>query len=116
MPVHVYGLPCDNDSLGQRAKNRGLRVIYDVAHAFGIKKKGESILNWCNASTLSFHATKIFHTFEGGAVVCNNPLLKDKINLVRNFSYTSDSVDVDNKLLQDICKYLEIDTPYFYFS
>jgi len=94
MPVHVYGLPCDDNSIEQRAKVKGLKVIYDAAHAFGIKKKGESILNWGDASTLSFHATKIFHTFEGGAVVCNNPLLKDKINQVRNFGYTSDSVDV----------------------
>ena len=94
MPVHVYGLPCDNDILGQRAKSKGLKVIYDAAHAFGIKKKGESILNWGDASTLSFHATKTFHTFEGGAVVCNNPLLKDKINQVRNFGYTSDGNDI----------------------
>jgi len=94
MPVHVYGLPCDANSIEQKAKGRGLKVIYDAAHAFGIKKKGESILNWGDASTLSFHATKVFHTFEGGAVVCNDPLLRDKINQVRNFGYTTDSADI----------------------
>ncbi len=94
IPVHVYGLPCDDYSIEQRAEGKGLKVIYDAAHAFGIQKNGESILNWGNASTLSFHATKVFHTFEGGAVVCNDPLLKDKINQVRNFGFTSDGVDI----------------------
>ena len=93
MPVHVYGLPCDNDSVGQRAKSKGLKVIYDAAHAFGIKKKGESILNWGDVSTLSFHSTKVFHTFEGGAVVCQDIAIKNKIDQLRNFGYEA-GVDI----------------------
>jgi dTDP-4-amino-4,6-dideoxygalactose transaminase len=93
MPVHVYGLPCDNDSLGQRAKSRGLKIIYDAAHAFGINKNGESILNWGDVSTLSFHSTKVFHTFEGGAVVCQDIAIKNKIDQLRNFGYEA-GVDI----------------------
>jgi dTDP-4-amino-4,6-dideoxygalactose transaminase len=93
MPVHVYGLPCDDESIGQRAKGRGLKVIYDAAHAFGIKKKGESILNWGDASTLSFHATKVFHTFEGGAVVSQDISIKNKIDQLKNFGYEA-GVDI----------------------
>jgi len=93
MPVHVYGLPCDNDSVGQRAKSKGLKVIYDAAHAFGIKKMGESILNWGDVSTLSFHSTKVFHTFEGGAVVCQDIAIKNKIDQLRNFGYEA-GVDI----------------------
>ena len=93
MPVHVYGLPCDDENLGQRAKSKGLKIIYDAAHAFGIKKNGESILNWGDASTLSFHATKIFHTFEGGAVVCQDIAIKNKIDQLRNFGYEA-GVDI----------------------
>jgi len=93
MPVHVYGLPCDDDSLEQRAKGKGLKVIYDAAHAFGIKENGESILNWGDASTLSFHATKVFHTFEGGAVVSQDISIKNKIDQLKNFGYEA-GVDI----------------------
>lgn len=72
VPVHVYGNPCDVDSFDTLAKQHNLKVIYDAAHAFGIKKNNRSILTYGDASTLSFHATKLFHTLEGGAVIFNN--------------------------------------------
>ena len=93
MPVHVYGLPCEDNIIEQRAKGKGLKVIYDAAHAFGIKENGESILNWGDASTLSFHATKVFHTFEGGAVVSQDISIKNKIDQLKNFGYEA-GVDI----------------------
>lgn len=87
MPVHVYGIPCDNMAIGQIAKAKGLKVIYDAAHAFGVRQNGASILKWGDASTLSFHATKVFHTFEGGAIVCQYPELARTIDISRNFGY-----------------------------
>ena len=69
VPVHVYGNPCDIEAIGAFAKARAIPVIYDAAHAFGSMIDGESVLSWGDASTLSFHATKIFHTAEGGAIV-----------------------------------------------
>lgn len=92
MPVHVYGIPCDDGGIKQMAKDKELKLIYDAAHAFGVTKEGESILNWGDASTLSFHATKVFHTFEGGAVACKNPDLKQKIEEMKNFGYSSGDV------------------------
>ena len=69
VPVHVFGNTCDVESIETIAKNNNLKVIYDAAHAFGVKYKNESLLKWGDASTLSFHATKLFHTVEGGAIV-----------------------------------------------
>lgn len=69
MPVHVYGYPCDTKSIQQIADKYGLKVIYDAAHAFGVEREGESILNAGDMSTLSFHATKTFNTIEGGALI-----------------------------------------------
>jgi len=92
LPVHVYGLPCDNVAIDQIAKAKGLKVIYDAAHAFGVNQKGESILNWGDASTLSFHSTKVFHTFEGGAVVTKNQELKNRIDINRNFGFAEGDV------------------------
>ncbi len=66
MPVHCYGIPCDVDRIQQIADVYGLKVIYDAAHAFGVRKDGVSILNHGDLSVLSFHATKVFNTFEGG--------------------------------------------------
>jgi len=68
MPVNVYCIPCNNSKIEEITKNRGLKIIYDSAHCFVVTKNGESILSWGDISTLSFHATKVFHTFEGGAV------------------------------------------------
>ena len=90
LPVNVYGIPCNNSKIEEIAKNRGLKVIYDSAHCFGVKENGESILNWGDISTLSFHATKIFHTFEGGAITTANENLKNKIDQLRNFGFQSD--------------------------
>lgn len=87
LPVHVYGLPCDNTAIDQIAKSKCLKVLYDAAHAFGVKQNGESILTWGDASTLSFHATKVFHTFEGGAVVTQSQELKSRIDINCNFGY-----------------------------
>lgn len=89
LPVHVYGIPCDNVAIDQIAKAKGLKVIYDAAHAFGVMHNGESILNWGDASTLSFHATKVFHTFEGGAIVTQDVAIKRQIEQLRNFGITT---------------------------
>ena len=72
LATHVYGIPCDVEAIDAIAKKHGLKVIYDAAHAFDVLYKGRSILAWGDASTLSFHATKLFHTVEGGAVVLHN--------------------------------------------
>ena len=75
MPVHVYGKPCDTKSIQEIADRYGLKVIYDAAHAFGVKVDGKSILNAGDLSTLSFHATKVFNTIEGGAMVMHDAKL-----------------------------------------
>lgn len=85
MPVHVYGNPCDNDRIQKIADNYGLKVIYDAAHAFHVQQKGQSILNWGDLSILSFHATKVFNTFEGGAIICQNEETKKRIDDLKNF-------------------------------
>ena len=72
MPVHVYGTPCDTEQIKEIADKYGLKVIYDAAHAFGVKIDGESILNVGDMSTLSFHATKVYNTIEGGALVMHD--------------------------------------------
>lgn len=87
MPVHVYGTPCDNERIQQVADKFGLKVIYDAAHAFGVKKDGCSILEWGDISTLSFHATKPYNTIEGGALVCHSSEMKQKIDYLRNFGF-----------------------------
>ena len=89
LPVHVYGLPCDNTAIDQIAKSKCLKVLYDAAHAFGVKQNGASILDWGDASTLSFHATKVFHTFEGGAIVTQDVAIKQQIEQLRNFGITT---------------------------
>lgn len=85
MPVHVYGQPCDNDRIDAIAKKHNLKVIYDAAHAFGVRKNGESVLKWGDISTLSFHATKVYGTIEGGAIICQSKEMKNKIDNLRNF-------------------------------
>lgn len=88
VPVHVFGNPCDVEEIDQIAKKHNLKVIYDAAHAFGIKYKGESVLNWGDVSTLSFHATKLFHTIEGGAIITSDDELAAKIRKMINFGIT----------------------------
>ena len=85
VPVHVFGNVCEIEKLDKIAKRNNLKIIYDAAHAFGVKYKGNSVLNYGNISTLSFHATKLFHTIEGGALVVNDDSLVDKVRYLRNF-------------------------------
>ncbi len=85
MPVHCYGNPCDVERIQKIADNYGLRVIYDAAHAFGINYKDESLLNFGDLSILSFHATKVFNTFEGGAIICHDLKTKERIDRLKNF-------------------------------
>ena len=93
LPVHCYGSPCDYDKIQKIADIYGLKVIYDAAHAFDVKHKGESILNHGDLSILSFHATKVFNTFEGGAIICPNEKTKQRIDYLKNFGF-SDEVTV----------------------
>lgn len=94
MPVHVYGLICDNEKIEQIAGYRGLKVIYDAAHAFHVRKNGDSILKWGDCSVLSFHATKVYHTFEGGGIVTSNIEYKDAFDRLRNFGFSQGDVEV----------------------
>ncbi len=90
LPVHVYGKPCDVEEIQKIADTYGLKVIYDAAHAFGVNYKGESILKHGDLSTLSFHATKVFTTFEGGAIVCPDAKTKKRIDDLKNFGYADE--------------------------
>lgn len=87
LATHVFGNPCDIDAIEKIAKKHGLKVIYDAAHCFGTRYKGKSIFNYGDISITSFHATKLFHTVEGGAVFTKNPDLLKKMTLMRNFGY-----------------------------
>lgn len=85
--THVYGNPCAVEVIKEIAATHKLKVIYDAAHAFGVKYKGKSILNYGDISTLSFHATKLFHTIEGGAIVTDDDAIAHKISYMRNFGH-----------------------------
>lgn len=85
IPVHVFGNPCNVEEIEKISNKYNIKVIYDGAHAFGVKYKGESVLNYGDISILSFHATKVFHTIEGGALVVNDDKLYEKIKLMINF-------------------------------
>ena len=87
MPVYCYGKPCKTEDIDAIAKKHGLKVIYDAAHAFGVKVNGESILNAGDISTLSFHATKVYNTIEGGALVCHSAEMKHQIDNLKNFGF-----------------------------
>ena len=90
MPVHVYGNPCSVNKIKKVAEKYDLRVIYDAAHAFGVKYKGNSLLNFGDLSVLSFHATKVFSTIEGGAIVSHDKGMKNRIDNLRNFGLESE--------------------------
>lgn len=90
MPVHVYGKPCDTKRIQEIADKYGLKVIYDAAHAFGVKVDGESILNAGDMSTLSFHATKVYNTIEGGAMVMHDEKTKQRIDYLKNFGFAGE--------------------------
>lgn len=85
MPVHCYGTPCDVEAIRTIAHEHGLKVIYDAAHAFAVDCHGGSVLNHGDVSVLSFHATKVFNTFEGGAIICQNAAMKQRIDSLKNF-------------------------------
>ncbi|WP_455586065.1 DegT/DnrJ/EryC1/StrS aminotransferase family protein [Bacteroides sp.] len=91
MPVHVYGKPCDTEKIQAVADKYGLKVIYDAAHAFGVKVNGESILKAGDMSTLSFHATKVFNTIEGGALVMKDEQTKKRIDYLKNFGFAGET-------------------------
>lgn len=90
MAVHCYGTPCDVEALQKIADNYNLKIIYDAAHAFGVQDAGGSVLRHGDLSTLSFHATKVFHTFEGGAIVCPDARTKLHIDRLKNFGYVDE--------------------------
>ena len=90
MPVHVYGKPCDTKRIQAIADKYGLKVIYDAAHAFGVEVNGESILNAGDMSTLSFHATKVYNTIEGGALVMHDEKTKKRIDYLKNFGFANE--------------------------
>lgn len=87
LPVHVYGNPCNVGKIGKIAKKHNLKVIYDAAHAFGVTIKGNSINNYGDLSVLSFHATKVFNTFEGGAIISHDEKTKIHIDHLKNFGF-----------------------------
>lgn len=91
MPVHCYGKPCDTERIQAIADKYGLKVIYDAAHAFGVEVNGESILNKGDMSTLSFHATKVYNTIEGGALVMHDEQTKKRIDYLKNFGFSGET-------------------------
>ncbi|MBI9035725.1 MAG: DegT/DnrJ/EryC1/StrS family aminotransferase, partial [Bacteroidales bacterium] len=94
MPVHVYGNPCYLKRIEEIADNYGLKVIYDAAHAFGVKQNGESVLNYGDLSILSFHATKVFNTIEGGAIISHDAKTKKRIDNLKNFGFVDETTVV----------------------
>ena len=94
MPVHVYGTPCNTKRIQEIADIYGLKVIYDAAHAFGVKVNGESILKEGDMSTLSFHATKVYNTVEGGALICRDEATKKRIDYLKNFGFAGETTVV----------------------
>ena len=94
LPVHCYGHPCDVEGIKKLADKHNVKVIYDAAHAFASKLNGKSLLDFGDASVVSFHATKVFNTFEGGAVISKSREIKEKIDAIKNFGLNKDN-DVD---------------------
>lgn len=94
MPVHVYGNPCDIEAIQEIADKYGLKVIYDAAHAFGVEHNGKSVLEAGDMSTLSFHATKVFNTIEGGALVMKDEKTKKRVDYLKNFGFAGETTVV----------------------
>lgn len=90
LPVHVFGYPCDTQGIREIADRYGLRVIYDAAHSFGVEVNGEKIGNFGNLSMFSFHATKIYHTLEGGALTFKDESLKERLEFSKNFGFKNE--------------------------
>jgi len=102
LAVHVYGVPCDVEALAALASRHGLRLLYDGAHAFGVRVGGAGIGTWGDATMFSFHATKLFHTGEGGAIACKNEELRHRIDRLKNFGIadqeTVECVGINGKM------------------
>lgn len=94
MPVHCYGKPCKTAEIDAIAKKHNLKVIYDAAHAFGVSVNGQSILNAGDISTLSFHATKVYNTIEGGALICHSAEMKYHVDNLKNFGFRGETTVV----------------------
>ncbi len=94
LPVHVYGNPCHVEAIQEIAGTYGLKVIYDACHAFGVTINGNSVLNFGDLSVLSFHATKVFTTFEGGAIICHDETTKKRIDFLKNFGFAGETTVV----------------------
>lgn len=94
MPVHCYGCPCNVQTIDAIAKKHNLKVIYDAAHAFGVRMNGKSILEYGDISTLSFHATKVYNTIEGGAMVMHTPEMKYDVDNLKNFGFRGETTVV----------------------
>lgn len=94
MPVHVYGKPCNMERIQKIADKYGLKVIYDAAHAFGVEVNGLSVLAAGDISTLSFHATKVYNTIEGGALICHDKKIKERIDYLKNFGFAGETTIV----------------------
>jgi len=94
MPVHVYGNPCNVQKIKNIADTYGLKVIYDAAHTFGVTINNNSVLNFGDLSVMSFHATKVYNTFEGGAIVCHDEATKKRIDFLKNFGFADETVVV----------------------
>jgi len=94
MPIHCYGTPCDVEAIQRIADDYNLKVIYDAAHAFGIRRAGQSVLTHGDLSVLSFHATKVFNTFEGGAIISPDAKTKQRIDHLKNFGFVNETTVV----------------------
>ncbi len=94
MPVHVYGQPCETKRIKEIADIYGLKVIYDAAHAFGVEEDGQSVINAGDMSTLSFHATKVYNTIEGGALISHDAQTKQRIDYIKNFGFANETTVV----------------------
>lgn len=92
LPVHVYGYPCNVEAIHEIAHRHGLKVLYDAAHTFGATYKGKSLVSYGDLSILSFHATKVFNTFEGGAIICHSEEMKHHIDNLKNFGFRGETV------------------------
>ncbi len=117
LPVHVFGMPCNVEVIDKIAKEHGLKVIYDAAHAFGCEYKGRSLLDYGDISTVSFHATKVFNTAEGGAVICKDAGLNHKLNLLKRFGHYIDDyrcVGINAKMSELHAALGMVNLRYFY--
>ena len=94
LPVHVYGNPCDVHKIKEVAESHGLKVIYDACHTFGVTLDGVPILNFGDLSVMSFHATKVYNTFEGGAIICHDEATKKRIDYLKNFGFENETTVV----------------------